>query len=150
MKHIKDFRILGFLVIALINMIQTTTQAKIEPQEEESKDVKSCLFECMACRELWGAIYDGHACASGCFLTQGASIDQDCRLGANMPKRYAEIKSTDQCKKQCELCSMKFTSHKYDRNKCLDTCSLTNGKSRDASCSKYLTLYKVLGASNKV
>lgn len=122
----------------------------MEPHEEVSKEVKFCLLECMACKELWGQNYGGHACASGCFLTEGRSIDQDCRLGTNMPKRYEELKSTDQCNKQCEICVVKYTSRNYDENKCLATCDQTLGKERDATCSRFLTLYKVIGGKSKI
>lgn len=123
-------------------MIQVTSQAAVE-HPPETKEIKDCLLECMSCRELWGAIYDGHACANGCFLTNGGSIDQDCRLGASMPKRYAEIKSIDECRKKCKLCATKYSPQNYDANKCLETCDLTTGKHRDSTCSHYLTLFKL-------
>ncbi|XP_060586658.1 uncharacterized protein LOC132742309 [Ruditapes philippinarum] len=143
MRYLKDFSVFGLLVISLFNMINTSIQIPLEQQVEESKEVKFCLLECMACKELWGGNYDGHACASGCFLTEGRSIDQDCRLGTNMPKRYTDLKSTDQCKKQCEICTMKYSSRNYDKSKCLETCDQVLGKERDETCNKFLSLYKI-------
>ena len=103
---------------------------------------KTCLLECLSCVELWGNIYDGSACANGCALTDGSSIDANCEHGVYVRKRFEKIQAEDKCKKQCKYCAMELSKIHYSESKCLRTCA--EGAGVDAYCSKHLTWYSMV------
>lgn len=131
------------LILFATLICKTTQKFAFEEHPPTSPEVKECLLECMTCKEFWGDMYDGHACANGCFLTDGDSIDINCRLGTNMPKRYAELKSTNECTKQCDTCFDRLSKTRYDVLKCKQVCEITTGRQRDENCKTYSSMFRL-------
>ena len=103
-------------------------------EKQVSKEAERCLLECLTCVELWGRVYDGNACARGCLITDGGSIDNDCQNGINISKRYAVMKARDECHIQCFLCLSKMTKRHYDYSRCINACEQSRGMQRDTKC----------------
>lgn len=138
-QFISDFNTFALLCVVFISLMQTTISQARPEDEELSQEHKACLLECLRCVELWGSNYDGHACADTCFLSDGRSIDSECKLGVDMGKRYAKWKATERCRKQCMSCAL--SSVNYNERACVIACERSSGSDTDPKCSRQKQMF---------
>ncbi|XP_052770224.1 uncharacterized protein LOC128209982 [Mya arenaria] len=141
MESHKDTAILVLTAVLVLVFAQTIFAMPIE-EEEYSPEYKSCLLECLTCVEMWGDVYNGQACADKCLITDGTSIDHECRLGVKIGKRYLGLKATNDCIDQCKLCSTTSSSSvHYNDRACVAACELSSGLNFDKKCEHHLNMY---------
>ena len=128
--------------VAIILICGRVSYQKPTFQRAATKDYQSCLLECLACVELWGTIYDGNACANGCAITGGKSIDSNCEHGINIRKRFESLKAQDNCKKQCSICVNKLSNVHYNMSKCQQACA--QSAEVDLECMRHLNWYDMI------
>lgn len=138
-RVVSDYNNIVFLVLLVVSWSKTTKSFAIPEEPELSPEHKACLYECLTCVELWGDNYDGATCAEDCALSDGASIDHECKNGVDLSKRYAKWKATVSCKKQCVSCAM--SSEMYDERACVISCDKSSGSEFDVKCSLHNHLF---------
>ena len=86
--------------------------------------------------------YDGSACANGCALTDGSSIDANCEHGVYVGKRFEKLQAEDKCKQQCNYCVMELSKIHYSESRCLQACA--EEAEVDTYCTRHLTWYDMV------
>lgn len=130
------------MTVSLLLIFIRTADQKPMLNLASKTSYKNCLLECMTCVEMWGNIYDGSACANGCALTDGASIDSNCEHGVNVGKRFKKLKAEDECKKQCKYCVKELSEIHFSESKCTQSCA--DGAEPDLYCTRNLIWYDMV------